>query len=265
MSAIVSNRSPISHGLRRQAIIESLLSDVMHGRLRPGQHLVTQELAERYGTSHTPIREALIALEGVGMIDLLPNRGATVRRVTTQDIREICQVRRVLECEAVRSACGRIELAQLQALREAFGKLNASGSHSLSTFIQEARDCDSQLHDLIAASCDNQILAGELNRLKLLFRACRDVAWEHDESRNDYRRLAEEAREHLAIIDALLACDARAASRAMSAHIRSGMNYWSRAVPASADAKAAVSTSKSSKSQSAPAAEGYPSARPRIN
>ena len=136
MSAIVSNRSPISHGLRRQAIIESLLSDVMHGRLRPGQHLVTQELAERYGTSHTPIREALIALEGVGMIDLLPNRGATVRRVTTQDIREICQVRRVLECEAVRSACGRIELAQLQArspqdsrigvLRDKLAKLQAA-------------------------------------------------------------------------------------------------------------------------------------------
>jgi DNA-binding GntR family transcriptional regulator len=84
---------------------------------------------------------------------------------------------------------------------------------------------------LIATSCGNQFLAAEINRLKLLFRACRDVAWEHDQSRNDYRRLTEEASEHVAIVDALLAGDARAAARAMSQHIRSGMKYWSRALP----------------------------------
>ena len=91
------------HGLRRQAIVASLLTDVFQGRLRAGQHLVTRELAGRFGVSHTPIREALIALAGIGIIDLLPNRGAVVRRVTPRDVREICQVRRVLECEAVRA------------------------------------------------------------------------------------------------------------------------------------------------------------------
>ena len=96
------------HGLRRQAIVESILADVFHGRLRAGQHLVTQELAERFGVSHTPIREALISLSGIGIIDLLPNRGAVVRPVTVKDVREICQVRRALECEATRSSCGRI-------------------------------------------------------------------------------------------------------------------------------------------------------------
>lgn len=227
----MSTISAISHGLRRQAILESLLSDVMHGRLRPGQHLVTQELAQRYGTSHTPIREALIALAGIGMITLLPNRGAMVRQVTAQDIHEICQVRRALECEAVRSACGRIELAQLEALHEAFAKLASSSKRNPSKFIERARDYDSQLHDLIAAHCGNRLLAEEINRLKLLFRACRDVAWEHDQSRNDYRRLSEEAGEHLAIVDSLLAGDARAAVHAMSKHIRSGMKYWSRALP----------------------------------
>ena len=101
----------LCRGLRRQAIVQSLMADVFHGRLRAGAHLVTQELAERFGVSHTPIREALIALAGIGIIDLLPNRGAVVRRVTPKEVREICQVRRVLECEATRSACGRIDLA----------------------------------------------------------------------------------------------------------------------------------------------------------
>src|SRR5262249_8939914 len=85
------------HGLRRQAIVQSLLTDVFQGRLRAGQRLVTQDLAERFGVSHTPIREALIALAGIGIIDLLPNRGAVVRPVTAKDVREVCQVRRVLE------------------------------------------------------------------------------------------------------------------------------------------------------------------------
>src|SRR5271168_5216366 len=90
------------HGLRRRTIVQALLTEVFEGRLRAGQHLVTQELAERFGVSHTPIREALIALEGIGIIDLLPNRGAVVRQLTARDIREVCAVRRVLECEAAR-------------------------------------------------------------------------------------------------------------------------------------------------------------------
>jgi DNA-binding GntR family transcriptional regulator len=91
---------------------------------------------------------------------------------------------------------------------------------------------DSRLHDLIAESCGNAFLAKELARLKTLFRAFRDTAWERDEARNDYHRLAEEAREHLAIVEALLGGDAKEAARAMSMHIRSGVKYWSRALPA---------------------------------
>src|SRR5207248_11449933 len=85
--------------------------------------------------------------------------------------------------------------------------------------------------DLIADSCGNAFLAKEIGRLKTLFRAFRDVAWAHDEARNDFHRLAEEAHEHLAIVEALLQGDAKAAARAMARHIRSGTRYWSRALP----------------------------------
>ena len=70
---------------------------------------------------------------------------------------------------------------------------------------------------------------------ELTFRAFRDVAWERDEARNDFHRLAEEAREHLAIVEALLARDAKEAARAMARHIHSGLKYWSRAMPASSN------------------------------
>jgi DNA-binding GntR family transcriptional regulator len=219
------------HGQRRQAIVQSLIGDVFQGRLRAGAHLVTQELAERFGVSHTPVREALIALAGIGIIDLLPNRGAVVRRVTATDVREVCQVRRVLECEATRSACGRTDPARLNELADELRRMIAVEGLSPSQFIAWARAVDSRLHDLIADSCGNAFLSKEIGRLKLLFRAFRDVAWAHDEARNDYHRLAEEAHEHLAIVEGLRAGDARTAARAMARHIRSGVRYWTRAMP----------------------------------
>jgi DNA-binding GntR family transcriptional regulator len=212
-------------------IVQSLLTDVFQGRLRAGRHLVTQEIAERFGVSHTPIREAFIALAGIGIIDLLPNRGAVVRQVTAHDVREICQVRRVLECEATRRAALRIDLAELGVLGKAMQRLAAIEKPSAGAFIEEARALDSRLHDLIAASCGNAFLAKELSRLKTLFRAFRDVSYIHHEARNDYRRLAEEAREHLAVVESLLAGDGKEAARAMSRHIRQGVKYWTRALP----------------------------------
>ena len=222
-------------GLRRHTIVQSLLTDVCQGRLRAGEHLVTQDLATRFGVSHTPIREALISLSSFGIIDLLPNRGAVVRRVTADEVREVCQVRRALECEAVRSACGRIDLAELHALAAAFGQLMTMEPRAGNGYIEQARAIDSRLHDRIADSCGNAFLAKELSRLKTLFRAFRDVAWQHDEARSDFHRLSEEAHEHLAIVEALLAGDAKAAARAMARHIRSGERYWSRAMPQTDD------------------------------
>src|SRR5205823_14582374 len=102
LSTSRQTKAPKSHhGLRRQTIVQSLLTEVFQGRLSAGQRLVTQDLAERFGVSHTPIREALIALAGIGILDLLPNRGAVVRPVTARDVREVCQVRRALDRKSV--------------------------------------------------------------------------------------------------------------------------------------------------------------------
>lgn len=220
------------HGQRRQAIVQRLLADVFQGKLRGGQHLVTQELSRRFGVSHTPIREALIAMEGMGIVDHLPNRGAVVRKVTSTDIREICEVRRILECQATMRACGRINLGELTRLAKNLKKLNAASSRGSAKYIEQARKVDSWLHDLIADSCNNLFLAKEIHRLKILFRAFRDVAWEMEEARNDYHRLAEESHEHLQIVEALIQGDAQGAAKAMSLHIKSGLRYWSRTVQA---------------------------------
>jgi DNA-binding GntR family transcriptional regulator len=219
------------HGLRRGAIVQSLLVEVFQGRLRAGQHLVVKDLAERFGVSPTPIREALIALEGVGVIDMLPNRGAVIRRVTRDGVREICQVRRVLECEATGGACGWIVPAALREIAADLRGLSGRASEPSEGFPEEAAAVDSRLHDLIAASCRNAFLAKELGRLKILFRAFRDVTYARDETRFISGRFEAEAREHLAIVEALLAEDRKAAVRAMSRHIRTSVANWSRSLP----------------------------------
>jgi DNA-binding GntR family transcriptional regulator len=147
----------------------------------------------------------------------------------------VCEVRCVLECAATRFACGRIELADLHAIAADLRRLQDARAAS-GDFIEQARAVDNRLHDQISASCGNAFLAQEIGRLKTLFRAFRDVAWEREEARNDYHRLAEEAHEHYAIVEGLLAGDAKRASKAMARHIRTGGTYWSRVMPGPAAA-----------------------------
>jgi DNA-binding GntR family transcriptional regulator len=230
-SPISTNGSSVDHGQRRRLVTESLLAEIFQGKILAGKHLVIKDLADRFEVSPTPVREALVALEGIGIVDLVPNRGAVVRKVTAVEVREICQVRKALECEATRSACGRIELAQLHDLAAQFRQMQFT-TDPTEMFLETSRQLDSRLHDLIAESCPNRFLGREIGRLKLLFRAFRDVAWEWKQANDDYHRYREEAREHLEIVECLIAGQAQPAARAMAWHIRSGVKYWSRALEA---------------------------------
>src|SRR4029077_14439782 len=102
------------------------------------------------------------------------------------------------------AACGRIDGAELDELHDEMRRLVAVRPPLERSFIEEARAVDSRLHDAIARSCGNSLLAKEISRLTTLFRAFRDIAWECEVARCDYRRLAMEAHEHLAIVEALM-------------------------------------------------------------
>src|SRR5262249_37772206 len=211
------------HGLRRQALVQELLKEIMEGRLRPGERLVVQELAERLGVGRAPIREALITLSGIGVVEMRPNRGAVVRSVGAREVRDIYLLRRALECEAIRYACGRIDEAELRELAAEFRRLICAVGEDRGRLIADAQALDNRLHDLIAKGCGNAFLLEELNRLKLLYRAFRESAYEQKGPLDNYLRKDDEAREHLAIVEALIARDRKAAVRAMSHHIVSAI------------------------------------------
>ncbi|GAB3261254.1 GntR family transcriptional regulator [Kineosporia babensis] len=113
-------------GAAAERVTEALRQDVLTGVLAPGSRLTEAALAERYGTSRVPVREAVRALAADGFLELRPNAGATVAAVPVDDLADLYAVRRVAEgitasrC-AQRVAAGRAEglVAELSGIVDA--------------------------------------------------------------------------------------------------------------------------------------------------
>ena len=208
---------PVSRGNLRAQVTARLVTGIFAARLRSGQRLIVQQLAKTYEVSPTPVREALVELASLGLVELLPNRGAVVRPFGPQEVREISQIRRLLETEATRSACGRIPPNELSALDSELRRLEVLPRDQ--TWDRDARAADTRLHGLIAECSGNVRLAVEIRRHLVLFQALRNVCHLRDAGTNYSQH--DDVPEHLAIIRPLLQSDAEGAARAMDAHIRS--------------------------------------------
>ena len=221
---------PLVRGNLRQQVTKRLMTAIFQGRFRSGQRLVVQTLAATYKASPTPIREALVELASLGLVELLPNRGAVVQPFGPCEVREISGVRRLLEVEATYCACGRIPASELHGLEY---ELRTLGSlpHDLA-WDWRARDLDTRLHDLIASCCGSRRLAAEVNRILVLFWALRDVSHERD-AWTDYSR-SNDVPEHLAIVSALMRSDGERAAEAMDHHIRTASSKLEAVVFSSA-------------------------------
>jgi DNA-binding GntR family transcriptional regulator len=193
------------------------MTGIFQGRFRSGQRLVVQGLASAYQASPTPVREALVELANLGLVELLPNRGAVVQPFGPQEIREISHIRRLLEVEATRCACSRIPVDELATLQQELLQLGELPRDQ--AWDQRARDADTRLHGLIADSCGSRRLAAEIDRYLTLFRSLRDVSHQRDAWTNFSR--SNDVPEHLAIVTALVASDGENAASAMDRHIRS--------------------------------------------
>jgi DNA-binding GntR family transcriptional regulator len=91
---------------------------IVEGRFAPGARVPERELCAEIGVSRTPLREALKVLAAEGLIELLPNRGARVRRFTETDVRECFEVLAAVESAAGRLACARIADAEIAAIEQ---------------------------------------------------------------------------------------------------------------------------------------------------
>src|SRR3954454_19257742 len=110
--------------------VRDLLEEaILGGELKPGERLRAEALAQRFGTSRTPIREALLQLEAHGLVEVEPNRGAVVKAFDRDDLQDLYEVRALIEPHAAARAATRISevgVARLEALCDEADQLVAN-------------------------------------------------------------------------------------------------------------------------------------------
>lgn len=202
---------PLARGALRHEIVGRLVGEIFRGDLPAGARLVVQKLAARLGISATPVREALVELSAVGLVRFMHNRGAVVKPFGPTQLCEVFQIRRILETEAARTACGRIDPAVLVDLRRETAEM--IGSDGGDQGAEQTMAADRKLHQTIAASCGSARLADEIQRYDTLVQAVREIV-------GNRRRAQQRAmEEHLAVLDALADGDPGRAGAEMARHI----------------------------------------------
>lgn len=113
-----------TRGQRSETLVsearQRILQDIIHGDVQPGSVIQISALAERYGVSRTPVREALALLEQEGLVSAIAYKGYLVRSIEPSDVRDVYLVRKIIEGAAAGLAAARIEgdlVAELRKLR----------------------------------------------------------------------------------------------------------------------------------------------------
>jgi DNA-binding GntR family transcriptional regulator len=101
-----------------------LREQILSGNFAAGMRLKTEELAEMLGVSRMPIRDALQQLHSEGLVEIRPNRGAVVTRLTADEILELFEIRAALEGLAARHACDNLRASDLTTLEAILGQMN---------------------------------------------------------------------------------------------------------------------------------------------
>jgi DNA-binding GntR family transcriptional regulator len=100
----------------QEAVLVALRQAIVSGDLKPGEQVRQEQLAERFGVSRVPVREALKILEGEGSVTYAPRRGYFVAELSLTDLLEVYRIRELLEAEAVRVAVPLLSADDLAAL-----------------------------------------------------------------------------------------------------------------------------------------------------
>jgi DNA-binding GntR family transcriptional regulator len=191
-------------------IYAHLREEIISGNMKSGSLHSVYRLADELGVSRTPVREAVLRLADTGMVSVERNRGIRIRGVTVEDIREVFELRLIIEVPATAYAATHGGEALVTALA---AEIEAMHSAATVNDGEEFRKHDLALHEIISTVLGNQRLSGILGSLRDATRA--RGAWTGNRSRD----LDEIEKEHMPIVDALLAGDPELAAAQMRAHI----------------------------------------------
>ena len=201
-------------------------SDILVGDLLPGARLRMEELRDRYGVGFSPLREALMRLEAEGLVLLRQNKGFQVLPASPEHLRDVCAVRREVECLALRWSIEHGDLTWESHVVAAFHRLSREtkfegNSHRLSRPWVEAHR---NFHAALTSASGSAMIE-----------TFRETAFDQSEryvalSISNTSRLREDVDEHEAIMKAALARDADRACRLSAAHIERTMSKAAAAI-----------------------------------
>jgi DNA-binding GntR family transcriptional regulator len=208
------HESRAQDSLRKAADIaaDEIRRQIQQGLLAPGQRLIEAELMNQLPVGRSTLREAFLKLAAEGLVELQHQRGACVRRMTRADLAELFQMRECLEGYACALAAARVEQGSNRAwLREARSVWLA---HDVLDNELTHMENNVPLHDGIVAMAANSRLRAALKLLELPGYRLQFLRLLDREQR------AISARQHIDIIDALVAGKAAQAEKLMRAHVR---------------------------------------------
>lgn len=143
--------------LARNRVFQEMRKDILSCHLAPGAELREMDLARRFGTSKSPVRDAMQKLEREGLVEIAPRQGHRVAPVSMGDAADLIDLRQILEAAAIRQAAERASAANLSAL----DRFRLGDSSSLRAFA----DYNRRFHSELARLSGNARIAQELARL----------------------------------------------------------------------------------------------------
>lgn len=190
----MSSVSPLPRASLSQQIKDQLLDRIMCGELLPGDRLIELKIATEFSTSQAPVREALRELEAMGVIDTLPNKGARVRTITNEELRQLYDVRAQLEAYATQLVTER-GIPVKSKLKEAVRAMKQAGRENDSIAFASH---NSWFHRIIVESSGNVVLLELWETLNVQARTMANVVRRQG-------NLHELAGSHMIIIEAIAA------------------------------------------------------------
>ncbi|ARC38749.1 GntR family transcriptional regulator (plasmid) [Paracoccus yeei] len=194
-------------------IYDMVRKEITTGALRVGDRVTEVDLAERFGVSRTPVRDAVSRLEADGLLTNEPRRGLVVTVLSHQQVVELYFMREILEGASARLAAQSASDIELSMLEELSNK-EAQSLGDIGALVEINRN----FHRLMMLAAHNRYLLRSLSQLTLTMSLLPSLLDKGD-------RAQSAAEEHRAIVKALLARDREGAEEAARKHIRSSQQH----------------------------------------
>lgn len=212
--------SDVSKQDKRSNVLSTLRDRIVDGHYPQGLKLVESELSNEFQVSRPMLREVLAELENQGLVERKPNRGAMVRRVDTESLMEIMEIREVLEGLCARLAAQKSKPQDWQDLREAFGQRAEKmvKNHEFENYLRLVAD----FRERMVKASHNKELA------KLTYSLFAKITIVQRRIVILPGRMEEAIKEHREVIEAIMSGDPGKAEEAKRRNLRNAREYLAR-------------------------------------